>query len=740
MASGIFNVAVSGLNAAQLGIQTTSHNIANASTEGYNRQRIDQTTSTPVFTGAGFIGQGTSVQTVQRVYSQYLTQQALGSQTNVAELDSYLTQLKQIDNLLADPNAGLSPALADFFKSVQEVAANPASIPARQAAISGAQALVARFQGLDTRIQEVRDGVNQEMLAELKSINGLAAAIGEANQRIILAQAAGPGQPANDLLDMRDQMVAELNTHIRVQVVEQTDGTFNIFIGNGQPVVIGTQVSTLSGKQALDDPEKVDVALDTPYGKSIYLLDSQLTGGKLGGLIRFRAESLDLAQNNLGRIAIGLATAVNQLHRSGQDLAGAIGGDFFSISDPAVYASSLNADPTTTIGARIISSDYRVVYDGSNYDITRLSDNVQFNGNTLPAIIDGITISIGTANPAANDVYVVRPGNPPGQRVIAEATNQGSGTLDSSGSNIAALTGSDYRLDYVAANQWRLTRTSDNAIWFGNGADPQGALDDLQQYQPGFVMNWSGAAPTVGDSFVVQPTRTGARNLAVAIGDPRALAAAAPFRTAGAQSNNGQATISNGSVAYVGNGNLPMAPSPGGDIVLTFDGTIPGFLLSGAAAGTVAYDPATQTKVDITINGLSFTISGRPQDGDIFTLSANQNGISDNRTAQLLGALQTANVLNGASASSSTGATASFQSAYSQIVSAIGTKAREIDVTSRAQASLVLQAQQSREQLSGVNLDEEAANLLKYQQAYQAAAKMLAVVGTLFDELLALGR
>jgi flagellar hook-associated protein 1 FlgK len=737
MGSGVFNVAVSGLNAAQLGIQTTSHNIANASTTGYNRQRIEQATNTPLFTGAGFIGQGTNVETVSRVYSQFLTEQVLAAQSNVEEANAYLAQIEQIDNLLADPNAGLSPAMAEFFKAVQDLAANPSSIPARQATLSAAQALSARFQSLDNRIQEVRDGVNQQMLGEVEVINSLVAAIGDANQQVILSRAAGPGQTPNDLLDKRDQLIAQLNTHIRAEAVAQDDGTVNIFIGTGQPMVVGTQVSTLTGKQALDDPEKTSIAINSPFGGSFYLLESQLTGGALGGLVRFRAETLDAAQNNLGRIALGLAQTFNSIHKSGQDLSGVLGADFFAVSAPVVNSSLLNASNGTLISAQIITSDYRVVFNGGNYDITRLSDGASFPGQNLPWFADGVEIT-QTAAPNAGDVFVVKPGNPPGQRVLAESTNTGTGGLDSTGSNLAALDGSDYRLDYIGVNQWRLTRLGDNTIWTAAGGSDQQALDNLLQNQPGFSMTLAGVPPTVGDSFMIQPTRTVARNIAVAINDPRALAAAAPFRTSGALTNTGLGAISSGSVSYVGNGNLPMAPSPGGDITLTFNGAIPGFTVIPGAA-TIAYNPATQTKIDITVNGLSFSISGAPATGDRFTLARNDNGVSDNRNAQLLGAIQTANILNGASSSTSTGANATLQSAYSQIVSRIGSKAREIEVTGQAQESLADQATQSQAQLSGVNLDEEAANLLKYQQAYQAAAKLLAIVGTLFDELLALG-
>ncbi|MDP1957652.1 MAG: flagellar hook-associated protein FlgK, partial [Rhodocyclaceae bacterium] len=234
MASGIFSVAVSGLNVAQAGVLTTGHNIANASTPGYSRQRIVQTTNSPQFTGSGFIGKGANVETIQRVYSQFLGSQVLSAQTGAAEMDSYLAQIRQIDNLLADPNAGLSPAMAGFFKGVQEVAANPASIPARQSMLSASQSLVGRFQSIDQRLREIREGVNSQITSEITLINSYAKQIADVNQRIIVAQAAGSAVPANDLLDQRDQLIAELNKEIRVTTLQQSDGAYSIFIGNGQ--------------------------------------------------------------------------------------------------------------------------------------------------------------------------------------------------------------------------------------------------------------------------------------------------------------------------------------------------------------------------------------------------------------------------------------------------------------------------------------------------------------------------
>lgn len=743
----IFSVGVSGLSAAQMGMLTTGHNISNASTPGYSRQQIVQSTNTPMFTGAGFLGQGTNVLTVMRLHDQFLTGRVLSAQTGMAEMDSYLEQIRQIDNLLADPEAGLTPALAQFFKAVQETAANPASIPARQTLLSQAQALVARFQAIDVRMTEMRDGVNQQIASTTIEINELARQLAEINQRILDATATSLNQPPNDLLDQRDQVVADLNKLIRVQVVRQDNGVYNAFIGNGQAIVVGSQPYSLTPVQSPYDPEKIGVAMTTPLGVRIDLLDSLLTGGKLGGLIAFRNDLLDEAQNALGGIAVGLAQQFNAIHRLGQNLDGALGGDFFTFSGPTVKASNLNASPATVVSANFVFSDYRIEYDGANYQITRLADGVVTTTASLPAVLDGVRVVLDSGAPAAGDVFLVRPGESAGRRVTAASDNTGNAVLDSTAANVQVLGTSDYRLDYIATNQFRLVRLSDAAIWIGNGATPQAALDDLAtQIQTGFSLAISGLPPTVGDSFLIEPTRRGAKNLAVAATRPETIAAAAPFRTAASLGNSGTAKISAGEVLEVSY--LPLTTP----ITLTFDAVLNQFTVAGAvpAVGPIAYNPATETEKTIRFNGLSFTIAGRPENGDTFTLERNLNGVADNRTMQRLGALQTQNTLAATAydanspaamlAAFSRGATAGYQAAYGQIVGRVGAKTREVEIAGKTQQALAEQAETARQKISGVNLDEEAANLLRYQQAYQAAAKMLEVATRLFNEILSLGR
>lgn len=641
MGSGLLNVGVTGLNAAQAGVLTTGHNIANASTKGFSRQQIIQTTNTPMLTGAGFFGQGTNVDTIQRVYNKFLTGQVLSAQTGAAEMDSYLAEVRQIDNLLADPSAGLSPALSDFFKGVQEVAANPSSIPARQAMLSASQALVGRFQSVDQRLREIRDGVNSQVTSEVSLVNSYAQQIADVNQRIILAQAAGPTQPANDLLDQRDQLIADLNKEIRVTTLLQSDGTYSVFIGNGQPLVVGTLNYTMQAVAAPDDPERTIVALRSPTGSTVNIPESLLTGGKLGGLIAFRSESLDPVQNGLGRIALTLAQNFNDQHRLGQGLTGALGGNYFDVTlaGPTVRANSNNtgtgavtaAIDTGNIG-NLSASDYRLTYNGGvNYTLTRLSDSaILVNGAPLPASVDGFAITVG-------------------------------------------------------------------------------------------------GVPVAGDSFLIEPTRNGAGNLALAITDPRNIAAAAPIRTSVALSNSGTGKVSSGTV------NAPPPPNVNltQTVTITFDNPPTTFDVSGTGTGNPA-NVAYTSGGNITYNGWTIQITGTPAAGDVFTLAANANGVADNRNAMLLGALQTQTPM--------VGGTASYQSAYSQIVGQVGNKTREVEVAGQAQQALADQAQSSVEQVSGVNLDEEAANLLRFQQAYQASAKLIDIAGKLFDEILALGR
>lgn len=629
MGNGLFGIGISGLNAAQAGLVTTGHNIANASTPGFHRQQVVQSNATPQYTGAGFIGSGVQLDTVRRAYSEFLDGQSSRAQAQASYYTTYSAQIGQIDNILSDPAAGLAPQLEAFFAGVNEVAAHPASVPSRQALLSAGSTLAARFQALDNRFVEMNRGVNAQLDSTVSAVNAYAREIGALNGRIIGAR-ADPNQAPNDLLDTRDELIGRLNELVGATTVAQSDGSVTVAVGNGQSLVVGSRAFQLATVSSAEVPDQRDVAY-LAGATTVTLTPSTLTGGSLGALLAFRAGALTDARNELGRIAAGLAQSFNAQHRLGQDINGNPGGDFFTLSQGSVSPHTSNTgsaalSATITSASALTASDYRLMYTGGAYQLTRMSDGTTTSYATLPQTVDGVAIAL------------------------------------------------------------------------------------------------TGGTPAAGDSYLIEPTRNSARNFNLALTNPGAIAAAAPMRTASAAGNSGTATISAGVVNGPIDANVRQPVSIVFTSATTFDVTGTG---TGNPVG-VAYTSGA----NVTYNGWTVSLSGTPVAGDTFTIGPNTNGVADNRNIGLLGDLQVANILSGG--------TASYQASYAQLTSSVGNTARDMKISSEAQETIALRSREVQQSLSGVNLDEEAANLLRYQQAYQASAKVLQVASTLFDTILSI--
>lgn len=644
MTTNILSIGQSALAAAQVGLATTGHNIANSGTAGYTRQIVTQGAVAGQNVGYGFVGKGTEVTGVTRAYSEFLTGQVLGAQVNKSSLDTYYSQIKRIDNLLADSAAGVSPALQDFFKSVQNLAAQPNDAASRQSLLSSSEAMTSRLNGLDAQLTDIRAGVNGEIEASVSAINGYARQIGQLNDAIEKATTAAQGKPPNDLMDQRDLLIQQLGKEVRVTVVPQGNSS-NVFIGNGQPLVVGAKAYSLAATTSPTDSTRTVVAYVTT-NKTTVLADSALPGGRLGGLFDFRSQTLDSAQNALGRVAIAIATDVNAQHRLGQTPSGAMGGDLFSVPQPLVTVSRDNTGtglPTAAIAdpSQLTTSNYQLQYDGSAYHLTRLSDNQTFDYTSLPQTVDGFTLG---------------------------------------------MTGT----------------------------------------------------PATSDTFLIRPTAAGATGIRVLVKDINQLAAAAPIRTQSLPSNGGTGSISAGSVdaafvpasisapitlQYASAGNQ-LSGFPAVPVTVTVNGTSTTYA-AGAAVPFVA-------DASYAFNGMQVTLSGAPANGDQFRIAANTNGSGDARNAAAIADLQGALTM--------AGGTTHFQGAYSQLVADIGNKARELQVTSESAGTYFTQAVNAQQSESGVNLDEEAANMMRYQQAYQAAGKLMQAASQMFEILLQLGQ
>ncbi|TPW10719.1 MAG: flagellar hook-associated protein 1 FlgK [Halothiobacillaceae bacterium] len=313
-------IGITALTSFQRALGVTSNNVANVNTEGYNRQTIELSTRVPQFTGSGFIGSGVAITDIRRAYSDVLTEELRNATSLSGQAATYYKFAKEIDDLVANPDAGISPVLQNFFNAVNDVANEPTSIPARQVLLSQAQELTDRFVRFQGRFTTINHSVNQELEASVNDINSLTRAVARLNESIVVATGAGNGNIPNDLLDQRDQLLKKISEHVAISVVDESDGSTNVFMGKGQLIVNRFKNQELTLVNNEYDPEQSEVAF-TQNGVTSEI-SNQISGGRLGGALTFRDEVLKTSEGALGRVAYALAVGFNGQHNLGMHCLG----------------------------------------------------------------------------------------------------------------------------------------------------------------------------------------------------------------------------------------------------------------------------------------------------------------------------------------------------------------------------------------------------------------------------------
>lgn len=683
----LLNIGMSGLSASQTALVTTGNNIANVDTAGYSRQQTVQTTKASNQYGNVFIGSGTTLADVRRVYNSYLEAQLKTTTSLNSDAAAYQGQITPLDSLLSDSGTGLNGALTKFFASVQNVNAKPGDDASRQLLLSDAQALSNRFNSVASQLTAQSENINGNLSNMVEQINSLATTVAQLNKKI--AEVSNSGGAPNDLLDARSETIRQLSTFTGTQVVEN-GSSLDIYLGSGQPLVMGNITNKLEAVPDKNDPGRMGIQLNS--GSSVMDLTQVMTGGEIGGLMRYRSTVLDPAMNELGRVALVVADQMNSIQASGIDKNGAFGSNLFSSINSAAQmsqrsvaslgnsAGSGNFNVSIEDTGKLTTNDYKITFtSGTNYTVQRLPDNTPmgaFSTATTPApVVDGFSLTFANGTAAAGDSFKITPTRNAAGSIKTEMTD--SKRLAIAAPLGAAITpGGSGTLTIPASGQPTLTTK----------------LDIYDEATTSIIQNG------IKNSMPVK----------VVFGATSADGTSQAYQLLDAQGG----TISAGTIKPGQSNTLslsvPLKDATGAPIM---DSSVP------PVQRTVAFD---------------MSIAGAPSQGAGINISLSQPGSLDNRNGTILAGLQTAKTVDTNSASKGI----SLNDAYGKLVEGVGAKAAQGKLDSAATGAILNNAKNARDSLSGVDLDEETGNLVKFQQYYTASSQIIKAAQQIFSTLI----
>ncbi len=654
----IFSLGTGGLAAARNALDVTSHNIANVNTEGFSRQRAEFETINPVLSGSSYFGAGVETSDITRIIDKIANLELLKNRSSFSEQQAFLSLSNRVDELLSDPSVGISPAIQSFFGSLQSLSNDPSSLTQREVVFNQLESVSNRFNSLSRRLSDLGTTAESELEAITVKINSLGANIARLNEEITKTKGGGVGS-ANDLLDKRDLLVNQLGELVGVTTLEQDNGALNVFIGNGQGLVVGNSVAQVSTAQNPESPQKKDIVITN--GGTQVAVTKLITGGKLGGLLKFRDGQLEGAINRLGKIALSLADSVNSQNKLGIDLNDGIGSDLFTDINSLIQQQA------------------------------RVSENSNNSGNL------SLQVRIDDTNLLSDD---------------------------------------NYRLSFSAgSNSYALINESSGAVE-ANFPAPAGVPSTISIAAVGFSLTINSGSPNDGDNYLIAPTRNGATAISRNITSGTQIAAGSVLRLSDGNNNIGTGSIVSSRVTDTTNAMFTTTSgqlSP--PIRIEFTSSTSYNIVNNTTNAVIEAGLTFTSNADnqvlptgATDFGFNVSIGGAPEAGDSFVIDFNNGGVGDNRNVLLMSSVQTEKNLQDGSAT--------LQESYNQLVGKIGIQTLEAEIDLQTSETLLNQAKNRRETVSGVNLDEEAANLIKYQQAYEASAQIINVANNLFQTLL----
>ena len=417
-------IGTTALSALQRAISTTGQNIANVNTDGYSRQSVTFSARPAQDIGVGFLGSGVQVTSIDRAYSQFMANDVQQRTASSGYYSLYANAAERVDSMLGDPSTSITQAMDSFFASAEAVANSPTSLPERQVMLSNAETLVQRFDYIVGRVDDVTKEMNSQIAGAVSEINQLAGGIATLNDEISKVPGRGSGLP-NDLLDQRDALIVQLSSLVDTKTLAQDDGSLNVFIGRGQPLVTGSVAETLATQTDSELGSTSIVTLSAFVAGSSDVSDF-LTGGKLGAALTVTDEVVNPTRRELNLLAVGFAETINAIQEGGDDLQGVNGTALFTETEGVVKtapsvddstANSGNAAVTFTVtDAKLLTGDsYRVDYTATGVNLRNLTTDAVTTLGASPATVDGVQITytaqVATGGAGANqgDAFIVDP-------------------------------------------------------------------------------------------------------------------------------------------------------------------------------------------------------------------------------------------------------------------------------------------------------------------------------------------
>lgn len=343
----MMDVGKRSLQNSQTALQTVSHNIANKSTEGYSRQRVELQTNAPIGEGNLRIGTGAKAGMISRTNNPWLEKQIQKEQTSMGFHDGRTEPLGRVEQVYNEQiNKGLNTYMTQFFNSFRELSNNPESLASRTMVREASQQMAEDFKRVNTQLKDIQDDVDGQIISLTDQINKMTKEIAVLNEKIL--QVEVQGIPANDERDRRDLLLKQLGEKVEISWAEGTNGQVSITAGSTAILVSGSTATDLKAKRT-DARDRVEIFYSQDQYGSEFKLTDNFKGGKIGGLLDVRDNIIEDALGHVDELAYNIAKEVNTIHIEGHDRYGKPGVLFFEMPETMKGASEKIAVNKTLI-------------------------------------------------------------------------------------------------------------------------------------------------------------------------------------------------------------------------------------------------------------------------------------------------------------------------------------------------------------------------------------------------------